>query len=128
MTKAEVDAALVVADALTAQLAKREKSVARFAAGALLKQQAFTLMVRDYDYVRAALVFPLAQAGLPSVDTFAPSVYVVKKPRRSVASEGAQSEQVDGADDSEGESGDRAAAASAEGRVGLAGRSEAFTR
>lgn len=87
MTKEAVDAALCDADALTEAVTKREKANARFAAGLLLKQQSFTLMVRDYDYVRSALVWPLAQAGKQGPDVFAPSVYATKKNRKSAPGE-----------------------------------------
>jgi hypothetical protein len=93
MTKEEVDAALSTADALSEAVSKREKADARFAAGSLLKQQSFTLMVRDYDYVRSALVFPLAQAGKPGIETFAPSVYAVKQGRKSAPDEATEETQ-----------------------------------
>ena len=80
-------------------MTKREKANARFAAGMLLKQQSFTVMVRDYDYVRSALSFPLGQAGRLSVDAIAPSVYAVKKPRKgSTPDEQPTGETADGPD------------------------------
>jgi hypothetical protein len=110
ITKEDVDAALRDADALTEAVAKREKANARFAAGMLLKQQAFSLMVRDYDYVRSALVFPLAQAGKPGPDVFAPSVYVVKKSRKSTPGEAESEETVES---KQADDGDEAATSNA---------------
>jgi hypothetical protein len=98
MTKEEVDAALVDANTLSDLLAKREKGDARFAAATLLKQQSFTLLVRDYDYVRAAVAFALELAGKPPIPTLMPSIYALKKSRKSSLSNEQDTPEPDDAD------------------------------
>ena len=62
-----------VADRLVATIAERDARPKVTAAAALVRQQAFTLLARHYDEVRAAVGFVRCHEG--DVDEYAPSLY-----------------------------------------------------
>ncbi len=73
LSREEILAASAVADRLTAQVAERDARPKATAAATLVRDKAFTLLVRHYDEVRRAVGYLRWNAG--DADTLAPSLY-----------------------------------------------------
>jgi hypothetical protein len=87
MTKAEIAEAEALSGRLRFLVANREQVDAAQAERSLRRQQAFTLLARTYETVRKSLVYPLHLEGKRDIEAVAPSIYAVKRGRKSVAEE-----------------------------------------
>jgi hypothetical protein len=85
MSRAEIAEAEALSGRLRFLFANRQKTDAVQAERALRRQQAFTLLARTYDTIRKSLIYVLHLEGKRDVDAVAPSIYAIKRGKKSAS-------------------------------------------